>query len=52
MPARTDLPADAMPEALQRAREQIVPEPMDWERFQRESPGWMRWWDERVRGRG
>jgi iron(III) transport system substrate-binding protein len=52
MPARADLPADSLPDAVRRAREQIVPEPIDWDRFQRESAGWMRYWDERVRGRG
>jgi iron(III) transport system substrate-binding protein len=52
LPARTDIPLDSLPEHLRRAREQIVPEPMDWARVQRESAGWMRWWDERVRGRG
>jgi iron(III) transport system substrate-binding protein len=52
MPARQDLPADSLPEALRRARQEIVPEPIDWARFQRDAPGWMRYWDERVRGRG
>jgi iron(III) transport system substrate-binding protein len=52
MPARQDLPDSLLPDFLRRAREQIIPEPIDWDRFQRDSPGWMRTWDERVRGRG
>jgi iron(III) transport system substrate-binding protein len=52
MPARQDLPADSLPPALRRALDEIVPEPIDWDRFQRDSPGWMRHWDEHVRGRG
>jgi iron(III) transport system substrate-binding protein len=52
IPARSDVPVDSLPEHLRRAREQIVPEPMDWARVQREAPAWMRYWDERVRGRG
>jgi iron(III) transport system substrate-binding protein len=52
MPARTDLPDERLPESLLRAREQIVPEPIDWQRLQQQGPAWMRYWDERVRGRG
>jgi iron(III) transport system substrate-binding protein len=52
MPARQDLPEDSLPAALRRARDEIVPEPIDWDRFQADAPGWMRYWDERVRGRG
>jgi iron(III) transport system substrate-binding protein len=52
MPARTDIPEDSLPAALRRARDEIVPEPIDWQRLQRDAPAWMRYWDERVRGRG
>lgn len=52
LPARADVPADSLPPVLLRARELIVEEPMDWELQQREGAGWMRTWDERVRGRG
>jgi iron(III) transport system substrate-binding protein len=52
MPARTDLPRDSLPESTRRALDEIVPEPVNWERLQRDAPTWMRWWDERVRGRG
>jgi iron(III) transport system substrate-binding protein len=52
LPARTDLPADSLPERLRRAREQIIVEPMDWQMVQERTPEWMRHWDEHVRGRG
>ncbi|HEX2187866.1 MAG TPA: extracellular solute-binding protein [Longimicrobiaceae bacterium] len=52
LPARSDFPSDSLPEGLRRAREQIVPEPMDWELLQEQGPTWMRHWDEHVRGRG
>ncbi|HEV2146897.1 MAG TPA: extracellular solute-binding protein [Longimicrobiaceae bacterium] len=52
LPARGDVPADSLPEGLRRAREQIVPEPMDWDRLQEKGPAWMRYWDEHVRGKG
>ncbi len=52
LPARTDVPADSLPEGLRKAREQIVPEPIDWALLQQKTPEWMRWWDEHVRGKG
>ncbi|MEN8374581.1 MAG: extracellular solute-binding protein [Gemmatimonadota bacterium] len=52
LPARTDIPADELPEALQRAREQIRPEPLDWGLLQERTTEWMRYWDEHIRGRG
>jgi iron(III) transport system substrate-binding protein len=52
LPARSDVPADSLPDRLNAAREKIIVEPMDWDRFQRESSIWMRHWDEHVRGRG
>lgn len=52
LPVREDIPVDSLPSALQRAREEIVPEPMDWELLQEQGADWMRYWDERVRGRG
>lgn len=52
LPARGDFPADSLPEGLRRAREQIVPEPMDWALLQAQGPAWMRHWDEHVRGKG
>jgi iron(III) transport system substrate-binding protein len=52
LPARDDIPRDSLPEVLLRAKERIVPEPMDWELQQRQGSTWMRRWDETVRGRG
>jgi iron(III) transport system substrate-binding protein len=52
LPARTDVPADSLPDRLQRARTQIKVEPMDWNLVQQRSADWMRFWDEHVRGRG
>ncbi|HET7321314.1 MAG TPA: extracellular solute-binding protein [Longimicrobiaceae bacterium] len=52
LPVRSDLPTDSLPPALQRAREQIVPEPMDWNLLQEHGSEWMRYWDEHVRGTG
>lgn len=52
LPARSDVPTDSLPEGLRRAKQQIVPEPMDWARLQAQGPAWMRYWDENVRGKG
>jgi iron(III) transport system substrate-binding protein len=52
LPARTDFPADSLPERLRAIRQQIRPEPMDWGRLQRQGNDWMRYWDEHVRNRG
>ncbi len=51
-PARTDIPADSLPQRLRTAQQQIRPEPMDWDLMQEKTPEWMRYWDEHVRGRG
>ena len=51
-PARRDIPADSLPERLRAAQQQIRPEPLDWNMLQQKTPEWMRYWDERVRGRG
>jgi iron(III) transport system substrate-binding protein len=52
LPARTDIPPDSLPPSLQRARKEIVPEPLDWNLLQQKTPEWMRYWDEHVRGKG
>ncbi len=52
IPARDDVPVDSLPATLRRAREQVVEEPMDWERLQRDGSAWMRYWDENIRGEG
>lgn len=52
LPVRQDIPVDSLPPVLRRAREEIRPEPMDWRLLQEQGADWMRYWDERVRGRG
>lgn len=52
LPARTDFPADSLPERLRAVQAQIRPEPMDWNRLQQQGPAWMRYWDEHVRNQG
>jgi iron(III) transport system substrate-binding protein len=51
MPARSDIPEDSLPERLRAARRQIKEEPMDWALIQKQTPDWMRYWDEHIRGR-
>jgi len=51
LPARPDIPAESLPPVLQRARDVIRPEPIDWGLLQQRGPEWMRYWDENVRGR-
>jgi iron(III) transport system substrate-binding protein len=52
LPARDDLPADSLPEALRQARDAIRPEPMNWSLLQQRGSEWMRYWDENIRGQG
>lgn len=52
LPARTDIPEDSLPDRLREARRQLVAEPLDWGLLQEETAGWMRHWDEHIRGRG
>ena len=51
-PARNDVPADSLPEALRRAREEMRAEPMRWDLLREKGAEWMRYWDEHIRGRG
>ena len=51
LPARTDIPEDSLPARLRAAKLKIKPEPMDWTLIQKQTPDWMRYWDEHVRGR-
>jgi iron(III) transport system substrate-binding protein len=52
LPARTDIPADSLPEDLRRVRAALKAEPLDWALLQQRTPEWMRYWDEHVRGKG
>ncbi|MEX2582745.1 MAG: extracellular solute-binding protein, partial [Gemmatimonadota bacterium] len=50
LPANEAVPTDSLPAELRRARDLIVPEPIDWDILQERGPEWMRYWDENVRG--
>lgn len=52
IPARTDIPADSLPDWLRQASEQIRAEPMDWSLLRDKGAEWIRYWDENIRGRG
>ncbi len=49
IPARTDIPADRLPEWM---RTPYVQMPIDWARLARDSAEWMQVWDEQIKGRG
>ncbi len=50
LPARTDVPADSLPDWMRRL--DLRPLPLDGARLARDGPAWMQAWDEEVRGRG
>ena len=50
LPARSDLPDEALPPAVRHAREVIRPEPIDWQLLHERGPEWIRYWDENIRG--
>lgn len=50
LPARTDIPDDSLPAGLRAVKAQLKPEPLDWAQLQQQTPTWMRYWDEHVRG--
>ncbi len=52
LPARTDLPADSLPEWALRVKQGLVPEPVDWALLSDRGSAWMDYWDRHVRGRG
>ncbi|MEO8349632.1 MAG: extracellular solute-binding protein [Acidobacteriota bacterium] len=52
LPARTDIPAQELPEWAREVEKVLVPAKIDWERIGREGPGWMSRWDREVRGKG
>jgi len=49
IPARTDIPAEKLPEWMTKI--QIKAMPIDWKLFSEKSPGWMKYWDENIKGR-
>lgn len=52
LPARRDLPLERVPEWVADVEHRMVTAPMDWALLAREGTGWMRYWDQRVRGTG
>ncbi|NNG15905.1 MAG: extracellular solute-binding protein [Gemmatimonadales bacterium] len=52
LPARHDLPLDSVPDWVSEVEQNMIVAPMDWEMLAREGPGWMSYWDQRVRGTG
>ena len=52
IPARTDLPADSLPQWIREANERIIPMPIDHALMARHLDEWMRYWDANIRNRG
>ncbi len=52
LPARRDLPMDKVPGWVARVEREMVTAPMNWKMLAAEGAGWMRYWDQRVRGTG
>ena len=52
LPARTDLPPDSVPDWVGEVEREMVVTPIDWALVGREGAGWMRYWDQHVRGTG
>ena len=52
LPARTDLPADRLPEWARDVEKKMTPAKMDWDLLEREGQAWMARWDREVRGKG
>ena len=52
LPARTDIPAEQLPDWARGVEKALVPARLDWDRMGRELPGWMSRWDREVRGKG
>ncbi|MES2306606.1 MAG: extracellular solute-binding protein [Gemmatimonadota bacterium] len=52
LPARRDLPLNRVPAWVAEVEKKMVTAPMDWPLLAKEGAGWMRYWDQRVRGTG
>jgi iron(III) transport system substrate-binding protein len=52
LPARTDIPAERLPQWAREVLRDLVPAPVDWDLIARDGQAWMRTWDATVRGRG
>ena len=52
LPARTDLPAEDLPDWARDVEKKMIPAKMDWDLLEREGQAWMAKWDREVRGKG
>ena len=52
LPARTDLPADELPDWARDALAQLVTADVDWQLMEERGSEWMQRWDREVRGKG
>ncbi|MDX2193694.1 MAG: extracellular solute-binding protein [Gemmatimonadales bacterium] len=52
LPARLDLPRDAVPDWVRRVEAEMRVAPMDWPRLARDGAAWMGYWDQHVRHQG
>lgn len=52
LPARTDLPADSLPEWTREVRARMRTADVDWGMLEQHGAEWMTYWDRNVRGRG
>jgi iron(III) transport system substrate-binding protein len=52
LPARADLPADSIPPWVADVERRMREVDLDWGLLAREGPGWMAYWDQRVRNTG
>jgi len=52
LPARTDLPPEALPEWAQEALSALVTAELDWKLIEEKGADWMNQWDREVRGKG
>jgi iron(III) transport system substrate-binding protein len=51
IPARTDIPADSLPQWIRQAQSEIRPMPLDARMLADSLDGWMRYWDANIRNR-
>ncbi|MEM1179765.1 MAG: extracellular solute-binding protein [Acidobacteriota bacterium] len=52
LPARTDIPAEDLPEWAREALDQLITAEVDWALIEEKGAEWMQRWDREVRGRG
>ena len=52
LPARTDLPAEELPEWAREALDQLVTAEVDWALVEEKGADWIHTWDREVRGKG